>query len=129
MFTTTKMLNYREIKEQFPNVVEKLRLWVGNNLKTFQENMARLSKSENLTIPEISGEVVEKAVEATVQMVPRDLYCFFDSYKIFVLIDYIFEEGFIVNLIGADNKTKAFDTRREAEAVGFMDAFKILNEQ
>lgn len=130
MFTDVKkMINYRELKELHPKAVGQLKAWVENNLKEFQQNMAKYATKESVTIPEITEAVVERAAESTVQILPRDLYDFFDDRKIFVLIDYIFEEGFVVNLIGMEYTKKAFLTRREAEVEGFQQAFKILNEQ
>ena len=131
MFTKNNALLYKEIEESTPKALKKLLDWVRGGLEGYQRvAMTQLQvDSSSIKIPEVTEEHVQKAAEALLVSYFRTLYDFFDQNKIFLTMDYIFEEGFIINVVGSEYLGHGSVTRIEAEIIGFREAFRVLEEQ
>jgi hypothetical protein len=129
MFIANNALIYKDIKEYAPKALEKLEAWVRTGLEGFQRiSITQLEIKDDVKIPEISNEHVSKATEVMLTSYFRTLYDFFDLNKIFLTIDYIFEEGFVVNVVGTEYLGQGSVTRIEAEIIGFKEAFRVMEE-
>ena len=131
MFTENKMLDYKELKEAYPKTMSKLMGWVKRNLENFQKTMISQvgsSIGDDVEIPKITDEHAEAATGAILTSYSKTLYDFLDENKIFLTVDYIFEEGFVVAFAGYKS-VEGHLNRIEAEMVGFKAAFAKMEEE
>jgi hypothetical protein len=130
MFTENRMLNYQELKEEYPKTMAKLVEWVKEKLERFQAVMLeqiQVDERENVKIPEITLEWAENATGALLRSYHRTLWDFFDENKLFITTDYIFEEGFVVNFPGYKT-VEGHLSRIEAEIAGIKAAIKYMED-
>lgn len=130
MFETGMVGKADEIFSQFPKSTELLRKWTKKNLIKFYTKM----NAENATV-EIAEPIILMGMKSTIEVLPRNLYEFFDENEIHIHITFTnylkgtkyhfsfkedFEEG---------DRDEVFNSRQEAEKQAFMDAFIDLEDK
>lgn len=110
----------------FPKSKEKLKGFVKQTLLKFQEVSSEAAKEA--FIPEVTEEMVDQYIQVILLLQSRNLYDFFDMNKLYITIDYVYQEGFMANIVGTEFSSKKYDYRVGAEKEVFEEAFKILEE-
>lgn len=115
--------------KNFPKSEKKLQEFLRRNLEAFQKNVMKDSPTEILAPPDIQEEWVVKYSEVVLTTEPRTVVDFLDEQGIYITTDYIYQEGFVCHVVGANWIGRVYENRIEAELEAFEAAFELLEEK
>lgn len=137
-----QFIEISELLKQYPKAAQKLTAWVGDRLRIFQKSLitSMPNSVSDISIPDITEEIMKKSTEITIQSYPATLYTFFDEQDIFIqphlIAQFQLEKGWGYELtysipddIHNTDEDEAFSSRELAERNAFKKAFKILEER
>lgn len=121
------MINKNEIHQKYPLAYKQLEIWMENKIHNSVFNQK--SKEEQEIIKGMfSMEMIVSILFSSTDSL-RQLYCFFDSFNIYMVTDYRRTDNSwqleINGLFEVISKTN----RIEAEEEGFKRCFEVLNEK
>lgn len=119
------MLDFKEIKEKYPKSYKLLVAWTKDTLLSFQSML--MAGVKDATMPEISDEMAEKALDGFIKVNYRLLFDFFDKNDAKISISY--KQGFFLYRINDQALGGSNANRMEMENDAFQMAFNYLEKR